>query len=75
MKNIEFTTICLIVVLTIILSLLVIAHIFYWYKGGYPVEIDIAVMTTCLTEIVLLCKLVIDKRKYKKDENDNKNVQ
>ncbi len=52
-----------------ILLMTVVYTVIFCIKGSYPVEIYLALVPTCITELVLLYKLKINEEKGG-DEND-----
>lgn len=56
--------------LIIFILLITVAYtVIFIFKGSYPVEIYLALVPTCITELVLLYKLKINEEKGG-DEND-----
>ena len=54
--------------LIIFINLITVAYtVIFCIKGSYPVEIYLALVPTCVTELILLYKL-----KIKESENDDK---
>ena len=66
-KPMRFSQKVLIALAIYILTLTATYSIIYWYKGGYPTEIYLAKIPPIIAEIIALCKLEIDKRKYESD--------
>ncbi len=67
-EKMDFSTKVLIFMFILSIALIVTEHIFYWFKGGYPVEVFVACVPPFIAEIVCLCKLTLDKRKYQNEE-------
>lgn len=66
-NKMRFSQKVLIALAIYILTLTATYSIIYWYKGGYPTEIYLANIPPIIAEIIALCKLEIDKRKYEGD--------
>ena len=62
----KFSKKVLIGLIVFILLLTSIYTIMYIFIGGYPTEIYLALIPTCISELILLYKLEID------DRNNNK---
>ena len=61
----RFSKKVLIGLIIFILLITVVYTVIFIFKGSYPVEIYLALVPTCITELVLLYKL-----KIKESEND-----
>ena len=65
----RFSKKVLIGLIIFILLMTVVYTVIFCIKGSYPVEIYLALVPTCITELVLLYKLKINEEKGG-DEND-----
>ena len=68
-KEMDFTTKVVIFIGIFIISAFLLEHIIFWFKGAAPVEIYIATIPPIMTEIIAICKLTLDKRKYEFNPN------
>ena len=59
----------LIGVILFILVITIVYTIIFCIKGSYPTEIYMALVPVTMTELIALCKLKLDKRKYENNQN------
>ena len=58
--------------LIIFIILITVAYtVIFVFKGSYPVEMYLALVPTCITELVLLYKLKINEEKEEVENNKN----
>ena len=58
-------------IFTMIVSVYVYIIFIFCIKGSYPVEMYLALVPTCITELVLLYKLKINKEKEEVENDKN----
>ena len=67
----RFSKKVLIGLIVFILLMTVVYTVIFCIKGSYPVEIYLALVPTCITELVLLYKLKINEEKEEADNDKN----
>ena len=58
----------LIGVILFVLIITIAYTIIFFIKGSYPTEIYLALVPVLMTELIALCKLELDRRKYENKE-------
>lgn len=59
----------LIGVILFVLIITIVYTIIFFIKGSYPTEIYLALVPVLMTELIALCKLELDRRKYEEHQN------
>lgn len=67
----RFSKKVLIGLIIFILLMTVVDTVIFCIKGSYPVEMYLALVPTCITELVLLYKLKINKEKEEVENDKN----
>lgn len=71
MARMRFSKKVLIGLIIFIILITVVYTVIFCIKGSYPVEMYLALVPTCITELVLLYKLKINEEKEEVENDKN----
>ena len=71
MAHMRFSKKVLIGLIIFIILITVVYTVIFVFKGSYPVEMYLALVPTCITELVLLYKLKINEEKEEVENDKN----